>query len=57
MMMAAAVISIIMALAAPTPIWLRRKVAENMKVEGISVADPGPALVRARTRSKLLIEM
>ncbi len=45
MMIAATVISIIIALVAPTPIWLRRNVAKNMKVDGISVAPPGPALV------------
>jgi hypothetical protein len=54
-MIAATVISIIMALAAPTPIWLRRNTDENMKVEGTSVALPGPPLVIASTRSKFLM--
>jgi len=41
-MIAAMVISMIVAEAAPIPIWFRVKVYEYMKVAGSSVARPGP---------------
>ena len=50
-------ISIIIALAAPRPIWLRVKAWMYMKVAGTSLANPGPPPVSDTTRSKLLIAM
>ena len=54
--MAATVASIMVALAAPRPIWPRVKLITYMKVAGTSEAYPGPPAVSAMTRSKLLID-
>ena len=56
-MTAMIVISIITALAAPTPNCPRLKENWYMKTAGTSDAVPGPPPVNAMTRSKLLIAM
>ena len=56
-MTATMVTSIIIALAAPSPIWLRLNAKVYMKVAGRSDEKPGPPPVSAITRSKLLIAM
>ena len=54
-MMAATVISIMTALAAPTAISFRVKVIWYMKVAGSAVAEPGPAPVTLTLLAPVLL--
>ena len=54
--MAATVANIMVALAAPSPIWPRVKLITYMNVAGTSVEKPGPPDDNAITRSKLLMD-